>query len=47
MGLVTTGLDNIALDDDNFDEDDPPNIVLVRLIAWRNRFKQRKSCKKR
>ena len=38
MGLVTIDLNNINLDDDHFDEDDPTNIVLFRLfrisIAW-------------
>ena len=37
---------NISLDDNNFDEDDPETIIHVRLIAWRNRFKQRKTFKK-
>ena len=39
-------ISNINLDVDNFDKDDPISIVLGRLIAWRNKFKQRKSCKK-
>ena len=33
MGLVTVDLNNINLDDDNFDKDDPANIVRVSLIA--------------
>ena len=43
MGLVTIDHNNINLNDDNFDEDDPINIVFVRLIAWCNRFKQSKA----
>ena len=39
-------LNNINFDDDNFDEYDPINIVFVRDIAWCNRFKQHKTCKK-
>ena len=46
MGLNTIDHNNINLNDDNFDEDRPTNIVLVRLIAWCNRFEQRKECKK-
>ena len=40
--LNTIYLYNIKLDGDNFDEDDPTNIVLVRLIAqynWKNKVK--------
>ena len=47
MGLNAIVLNNINLDDDDFDEDDPTSIVLFRLIAWCNRFKQCKACKKR
>ena len=55
MGPVTIDLDNINLDDGNFDDDDddddddhhPETIVLIRLIAWCNRYKQRQTCKKR
>ena len=37
---------NISLGNNNFDEDDPETIIHVRLTAWRNRFKQRKTFKK-
>ena len=37
--------DNIDIDDDNFDDDDPETIVLVRLMAWCIRYKQRKANK--
>ena len=46
MCLVIIDLNNINFDD-NFDEDDPINIVFVRDIAWCNRFKQHKTCKKK
>ena len=43
MGLVTIDLNNINhLDDDNLDEDDPETIVVIWLIAWWNRYMQRK-----
>ena len=43
MGLVTINFSSISLDDYYFDEDDPTKIVLLRLITWRNRFKQHKA----
>ena len=48
MGFNTADINNINLDnnDDAFDEDELETINHVRLIAWRNRFKQRKICKK-
>ena len=33
MGVITTDFDNINLDDDHFDEDDPETIIHVRLVA--------------
>ena len=44
--LSNIDLININLDDDIFDEDDPETIDHVRLMTWRNRFKQCKACKK-
>ena len=38
--------DKINLDDVNFDDEDPKTIIHVRLTAWRNKYKQRKKCKK-
>ena len=40
MGLVTIDLNN-------FDEDNPANIVLVGRLAWCNGFEQCKACRKR
>ena len=45
MDLVTTDLKNINPDDVNFDEDDHETIVYVRLMAWRDRYKQNKARK--
>ena len=42
MGILSVDLNNINLDDGNFDEDDSKTIIHVRLMAWFNRFKQRK-----
>ena len=44
-GIVNIDLNNISLDD-NFDEDDPHAIVLVRLLAWQIKFEKRKALKK-
>ena len=42
MGILSVDLNNINLDDGNFDEDDSETITHVRFMAWCNRFKQRK-----
>ena len=46
MGILSVDISNIDLDDINFDEDDPETIIHVRLTAWHNSFKQRKTFKK-
>ena len=46
MGILRVGLNNINLDDVNCD-DDPESIIHIRLMAWRDRYKQRKAIKKR
>ena len=43
IGLNSITFDNINLDDDNFDDCDPGTIAHVRLMARRNRYKQRKA----
>ena len=46
MGIFGVDFGKINLDDDNnFDEDDPETIH-VRLLAWRNKFEKRKAFKK-
>ena len=42
MGILSIDLNNINLDDDKFDDDDPEAIVQVRLMSWYNK---RKHCK--
>ena len=41
MGILNIDLNNINLDN-NFDEDDPHTIVLIRLLAWHIKFGKRK-----
>ena len=45
MGILSEDLDKIHLDDLNFYEDDPENIIHVRPLAWPNKLEQRKACK--
>ena len=47
IGLDSIILNNINLDDDNFDNCDPETINHGRHMAWYNRYKQHKTCKKR
>ena len=45
--ISSINLRNINFKDDNFDNCDPKIISHVKLMAWYNRFKQPKACKKR
>ena len=45
MGILNRDLNNINLDN-NFDEDDPDTIILIRLLAWHIKFEKRKALKK-
>ena len=45
MGIVNIDLNNINLDD-NFDEEDPDTIILIRLLAWHSKFEKHKELKK-
>ena len=46
MCLANIGLNSISLDYVKFHDDDPETIIHVRVMAWCNRYKQRKACKK-
>ena len=46
MDILSIDLNNINLDDVNFDRDDLETIIHVRLMAWHNRLKQHKAFKK-
>ena len=39
MGIVNIDLNNISLDD-NFDEEDPSNIILIGLLARHTKFEK-------
>ena len=45
MGILNIDLNNITLDN-NFDEDDPDTIILIRLLAWHIKFEKCKAFKK-
>ena len=42
MGILNTGLNNINLDDTNYDKDDPEAIIHITFLAWHIKFKKRK-----
>ena len=44
--FLCVNLNNIYLDN-NFDENDPDTIILVRLLTWHNKFKKVKTLKKK
>ena len=46
MGITSVDLNTANLDDVNFDEYDPQNMIHFRLMAWPNRLKQCKAGKK-
>ena len=46
MGIFGVNLNNVNLDN-NFDEDDPRTIILIRLLAWHRKFKKRRALKKK
>ena len=46
LGILSWNVSNINLDN-NFDEDDPDTIILIRLLAWHSKFEKRKALKKR
>ena len=42
MGILNMDLNNINLEDTNYEEDDPDTIILIRLLAWHIEFEKRK-----
>ena len=46
MGIRNRDLNNINLDDTNYDEDDSDIIIVVRLLAWYIKFEKRNALKK-
>ena len=45
-GILNIDLNNINLDN-NFDEDYPDTIILIRLLAWHIKFEKRKEFEKK
>ena len=45
MGILNIDFNNIKFDN-NFDEDDPHTIILVRILAWHIKSKKREALKK-
>ena len=46
MGILSIDLNNINLDDTNYDVDDLETIIHIRLLAWYIKFAKRKALKK-
>ena len=46
MGILNIDLNNINLEDTNFEEDDPDTIILIKLLAWHIESEKRKELKK-
>ena len=46
MCIVSVDLNSINFDDVNFDEEDTESVIHVKLMVWRNMFKQSKALKK-
>ena len=40
MGILNIDLNNINLDDTNYEKDDPVTIILIRLLAWHIKFEK-------
>ena len=47
MGILSTDLNNIILDDSNYDEHDTETFIHIRLLAWYIKLGKRKPFKKR
>ena len=46
MGILNVNLNNINLDDTNYEEDDPDTNILFRLLAWHSKFEKGKTLRK-
>ena len=45
MGSVRIDLNNINIDNTNYNEDDSETIIYIRLLAWLIKFEKRKAIK--
>ena len=46
MIILGTDLNNINLDDSNYDEDDPETIIHIKLLVWLSKFEKGKVLEK-
>ena len=46
MDILSIDLNNIELDDTNYDEDEPETIIHIKLLAWHIKFEKIKALKK-
>ena len=46
MDILSEDLNNINLDDTNYDQDDPKAIIHVRLLSWDIKVGKRKAVKR-
>ena len=46
MGILSIDLNNINLDDTNYDLDDPETTTHIILLAWHIKFEKHKALKK-
>ena len=44
-GILNIDINNISLDN-NFDEDNPDTIILIRVLVWHNKFEKHKELQK-
>ena len=46
MGILSIDLNNINIDDSNYNGDDPETIIRVRILAWDSKSGKYKALKK-
>ena len=46
MDILSVNLNNINLDDTNYERNEPDTIILTRLLAWHIEFEKCKELKK-
>ena len=47
MAILNIDINNVNLDDTNYDEDDPDTTILVKRLAWHMKFEKHKALKKK
>ena len=46
MGIISIDLNNINLDDSNYDDNDPETIIQIRPSAWHTKFEKHEALKR-